>query len=160
MTQKSLIYSKTIKIFLKNKVFINKIKIMKKVVRLNESDIVRLVKKVISENKRLLNEDEKIDNWVPIKLGQWGLLEIEGVKWKMKLPEQNGKDQYLVVKGLWNSNGQICVGNNEDWTIRKQYCMDSDDQKQFASKWYDAKQNNRPKFTLESTLQNVDFIRA
>ncbi len=102
---------------------------MKKVVRLTESDIVRLVKKVISENKRLLNEDEKIDNWVPIKLAEYGLLEIEGVKWKMKFPEQNGRDQYLVVKGLWNSNGEICVGNSQDWTIRKSYCMDSDDQK-------------------------------
>ena len=30
---------------------------MKKVVRLNESDIVRLVKRVINENKRMLNED-------------------------------------------------------------------------------------------------------
>jgi hypothetical protein len=133
---------------------------MKKVVRLTESDIVRLVKKVISENKRLLNEDEKIDNWVPIKLAEYGLLEIEGVKWKMKFPEQNGRDQYLVVKGLWNSNGEICVGNSQDWTIRKSYCMDSDDQKQFASKWYDAKQNNKRQFTLESTLQNIDFVRA
>jgi hypothetical protein len=34
---------------------------MKKVVRLNESDIVRLVKKVISENKRMLNEAPQIN---------------------------------------------------------------------------------------------------
>jgi hypothetical protein len=34
---------------------------MKKIVRLNESDIVRLVKKVISENKKMLNEAPQID---------------------------------------------------------------------------------------------------
>jgi hypothetical protein len=37
---------------------------MKKIVRLNESDIVRLVKKVINENKKMLNEAE-----VPIDSG-------------------------------------------------------------------------------------------
>ena len=53
---------------------------MKKIVKLTESDIVRLVKKVLNENKKILNEDEKIDNWVPVKLGEYGVLNIEGSK--------------------------------------------------------------------------------
>jgi hypothetical protein len=133
---------------------------MKKVVRLNESDIVRLVKRVINENKRMLNEDEKIDNWVPVGVinpGSQGLLSIEGKAWKMKFPSQNGRDQYLVIKGLWNSGGKICVGN-EDWGYIKSYCMSSDEQKEFAGNWYAAKSNNASKFTVKDG--DLEFIRA
>ena len=133
---------------------------MKKIVRLTESDIVRLVKKVISENKKIIKEDEKVDNWVPIKLGQYGVLNIDGVNWKMKFPEQNGRDQYLVVKGLWKDGTELCVGNSEDWSVMKSYCMDAGDQKQFANKWYEAKTKNQNKFTLEGGIKNIEFVRA
>lgn len=133
---------------------------MKKIVKLTESDIVRLVKKVLNENKKILNEDEKIDNWVPVKLGPYGVLNIDGVNWKMKFPEQNGKNEYLVVKNLWKNGNDFCVGNSSDWTFMKSYCLDADEQKQFANKWYEAKTKNKYMFTLEGGLKNIDVVRA
>lgn len=102
MTQKSLIYSKTIKIYLKNKVFINKIKIMKKVVRLNESDIVRLVKKVISENKKLIKE-----NPADLRPINSDVVTLKATQWKPEIEAtySNGFKQIKKVKATITKGG-------------------------------------------------------
>ena len=136
---------------------------MKKIVRLTESDIVRLVKKVLNEDKKILNEDEKIANWVPVGLVNpetQGLISIDGVVWKAKLPNQNGNNEYLVVRGLWSSDGKICIGN-DDWgksfPYYSSWCFDYDDQQEFAGNWYNAKVGNYSKFTVKDG--KLEFIR-
>ena len=132
---------------------------MKKVVRLTESDIVRLVKKVINENKRMLTEDEKI-GYVSVGVvnpSTQGLLKIDGVTWKAKLPSQNGNNEYLVVKQITRNGGEVCI-SNPSWGLITEYCLSKEEQDEFANHWYDAKANNRPKFTVKDG--KVEFIRA
>jgi hypothetical protein len=82
---------------------------MKKVVRLNESDIVRLVKKVISENKKMLKEDYQLSN-PNIQIKQYkdnqkfneiwvkanGLNYYYKINFSEKLGKADGSDNYKV----------------------------------------------------------------
>jgi hypothetical protein len=131
---------------------------MKKIVRLTESDIVRLVKKVLNENKKILSEDEKI-GFVSVGVVDpvnKGLLSVSGEIWKMKLPNQNGNNQYLVVKGIWRDGTDVCIGN-DDWGWITKYCLNQREQDEFAGGWWDAHEHNKPKFTLGDG--RLEFIR-
>jgi len=79
---------------------------MKKVVRLNESDIVRLVKKVISENKKLIKENPadltKVDSNSAVKV-------LKAIQWRPEIEatysngfKQNKKVKATISKGGFN----------------------------------------------------------
>lgn len=75
---------------------------MKKIVRLTESDITRLVKKVISENKKLLNEVSKetwMDNGTKLSIDNQGLLVVGNNQCRYKIWDQKSKSQ-VVLKGM------------------------------------------------------------
>ena len=131
---------------------------MKKIVRLTESDLTRIIKKVLNENKRLINEDEKID-WVSVGVinpDTQGLLNVNGETWKMKLPNQNGYNEYLVVKKLERNGNEVCIGN-PDWGWITKYCLDEEEQKEFSNRWWNASQNKLRKFDV--SRGRIEFIK-
>jgi hypothetical protein len=75
---------------------------MKKIVRLTESDLVRLVKKVILENERLINEVAKettMDNGTKLGIDNQGLLVVNNGQCRYKIWDQKSKSQ-VVLKGM------------------------------------------------------------
>jgi|694.fasta_scaffold71966_1 hypothetical protein len=93
---------------------------MKKVVRLNESDIVRLVKKVISENKKMLNEAES--NWAGSTIktfdGREPFIIINNKKFKTWLLGP-GKEWDLKIKSITKQPGTVygenaCITTSEN----------------------------------------------
>ena len=95
---------------------------MKKVVRLTESDIVRLVKKVISENKKMLKEDYSLSN-PSIKITKYGdnkkLNEIRvqangrnyyyKINYSERLGSADGSDNYKVNFDKIRQNGTTLI---------------------------------------------------
>lgn len=94
---------------------------MKKVVRLTESDIVRLVKKVISENKKMINEAPQINiDWgnaykghtvqsLNVVTGGQPYLEFilrDGRRQKYKVDTRLGNVNF---KNLWMNGGKLNV---------------------------------------------------
>ena len=105
-------------------IFINKIKIMKKVVRLNESDIVRLVKKVIIENKKMLKEDADVQGhkW---SVSNDGKLLFNGMKFNINVDAKKfGVSVYngpIVLKNMWDSGSDVAMVDNtgKQFTVPK-----------------------------------------
>jgi hypothetical protein len=96
---------------------------MKKVVRLNESDIVRLVKKVIIENKRMINEDYVAGATFTID-GSGPFIKINGKKFKTTINSSlyNGDVVITSVKEqagtLYGTN--VCITTN----AKQNQCFD------------------------------------
>jgi hypothetical protein len=97
---------------------------MKKVVRLNESDIVRLVKKVIIENKKMLKEDADIQGhkW---SVSNDGKLLFNGMKFNIKVDATKlGVSVYngpIVLKNMWDSGNDVAMVDNtgKQFTVPK-----------------------------------------
>jgi len=81
---------------------------MKKVVRLNESDIVRLVKKVIVENKKLITEN-------PAYMGKMNnnVENLVAVQWKPEIEvlHKNGHKNRVPVKATISKGGFDIMSN-------------------------------------------------
>lgn len=81
---------------------------MKKVVRLTESDIVRLVKKVINENKRMLNEAPQINVSDGGEYQGHTVKSLNVVKggepYLEVIMSDNSRKKYLVTTALGNVN--------------------------------------------------------
>jgi hypothetical protein len=82
---------------------------MKKVLRLTESDLVRLVKKVISEQQTISNEQKMIDTWNKIivpKLESNGFkLEGGNPQFDKKMTKKNNSGGYTHCVLLWRGKG-------------------------------------------------------
>jgi hypothetical protein len=96
---------------------------MKKIVRLTESDIVRLVKKVISENKRTINEDYAAGATFEIVSGG-PFIKINGKKFKTTINSAlyNGD---VVITSVQEKPGtvygkNVCITTN----AKQSQCFD------------------------------------
>jgi hypothetical protein len=78
-------------VFLKNMIFIKKIK-MAKIIRLTESELVRLVKKVISEKKKMLSESATVNGTKVDVLGGGLSTTAKGVNQKYSINVKCGKN--------------------------------------------------------------------
>lgn len=97
---------------------------MKKVVRLTESDIVRLVKKVIVENKRMLKEDADVlgHKW---SVTPDGKLLFNNMKFNVNVDATKfGVSVYngpIVLKNMWDSGDSVAMVDNtgKQFTVPK-----------------------------------------
>jgi hypothetical protein len=85
---------------------------MKKVIRLTESDIVRLVKKVLIENKKLLKENPA---YVGSVEGNFNIENLVAVQWRPEIEvfHKNGYKNKVPVKATISKGGFDIMSNRD-----------------------------------------------
>ena len=97
---------------------------MKKVIKLTESDLLRIVKRVISENRETLTEQVVVDN---VKISPTNStyggpvsLEYKGVKTNYSVTAKVSKFGVTLYNGkvgivsIWKKGNEVCVTDNTD----------------------------------------------
>ena len=108
---------------------------MKKVVRLTESDLVKIVKRVIKENKQTMNEGtSKVAGATFIYDASNPYVNINGRKFKTSIDSSLYKGP-LVITGIQEKAGSlygtnVCITTNAN----QSQCFDIDEAKKLISK--------------------------
>lgn len=105
---------------------------MKKVVRLTESDLVKIVKRVIKENKQVINEDYAAGATFKID-GSGPYIHINGKKFKTTIDSSIYSGPVVITKvkeqagSLYGTN--VCITTN----AKQEKCFDIEEAKKLVN---------------------------